>query len=259
MKRREVQRHVGAELGGDPFRERVDFLLRVIVAGDQERRDLEPDVGLALQVHERLEDGPEMAPRELPIELVGERLEIDVRRVHVRVELAAGLCAHVARRHGDSANASSMTSLRYVDRVLHEDDRIVVSEGDTAAAELASGTRHSVGRCRIGQRIRIARFTDIPILAKLAGKKAAGRAEREHGCARQKMKQRLLLDRIDAKAARTPIGREHELAAQVAAHEAKASLPLVHAAIARADVALHATVFGLVPIPRGPRFVGADR
>lgn len=52
MKRREMQRHIGAEPAHDPFGERSDLRWIVIAAGDQQRRDLQPDAGLALDVFE---------------------------------------------------------------------------------------------------------------------------------------------------------------------------------------------------------------
>ena len=61
---------------------------RVVLARDQQRRDLEPDVGLVLEVHERVEHRLQVRAGELEVELVGERLQVDVRRVHLRVELA---------------------------------------------------------------------------------------------------------------------------------------------------------------------------
>ena len=56
VKRREMERHVGAEPIHDPFRERGNLGRAVIVAGDQQRRDLEPDAGLPLDVLQRLKD-----------------------------------------------------------------------------------------------------------------------------------------------------------------------------------------------------------
>ena len=51
-----MERHVGAEPIHDPFRERGNLGRAVIVAGDQQRRDLEPDAGLPLDVLQRLKD-----------------------------------------------------------------------------------------------------------------------------------------------------------------------------------------------------------
>jgi hypothetical protein len=66
------------------------------------------------------------------------------------------------------------------------------------------------------------------------------------------MIERLLFDRVDAKARRAPIGSEHHLIALPRAHEAQASLTFVQPATARTDVALDAAILQDVPIP--PRF-----
>lgn len=52
MKGREMERHVGAEPAHDPFRERGDLRRTVVAAGDQQRRDLQPEAGLALDEFE---------------------------------------------------------------------------------------------------------------------------------------------------------------------------------------------------------------
>ena len=51
----EVQRHVGAQVLGDPRGQLVELGVAVVAAGDQQGRDLEPQVGLVAQVLERLE------------------------------------------------------------------------------------------------------------------------------------------------------------------------------------------------------------
>jgi hypothetical protein len=81
----------------------------------------------------------------------------------------------------------------------------------------------------------------------LASQVAAGGAEREHGAAGQEVVQRLLLDRVDAEARGAAVGREHHRVAVARAHEARAALALVQAALARAEVALDAAVVHAVP------------
>jgi hypothetical protein len=46
----EVKRYVGAKLGCDPAAQRIDLSVAVVLAGDKEGGDFEPDVGLALQI-----------------------------------------------------------------------------------------------------------------------------------------------------------------------------------------------------------------
>ena len=65
------------------------------------------------------------------------------------------------------------------------------------------------------------------------------------------MVERLLLDRVDAEARRAAVGRQHHRVAFALAHEARAALALVQAAVARAQVALDATVVESVPPAAG--------
>ncbi len=66
------------------------------------------------------------------------------------------------------------------------------------------------------------------------------------------MIQRLLLDRIDAESARSAVAGEHHIAATRFSDEAEATLPVLHLAVPRAQVALDSSPFdGTPPAGRG--------
>src|SRR5574338_272214 len=76
------------------------------------------------------------------------------------------------------------------------------------------------------------------------------------------MVERLLFDRVDAKAARPAVARQHETVALARAHEAETALTLMQLAEARTDVALDAPVVEFVPMAgwkRLGRFVHRTR
>ena len=100
--------------------------------------------------------------------------------------------------------------------------------------------------------IKIPGFGDIPVLTEFAGQVTAGCAEGQDWRARQKVIEWFLLDWIDAKTRRAPVGRKYDLTAVARSDEAQAALALVQLAITRADIALDATVLQSVPIT--PRF-----
>ena len=76
-----MKRHVGPEHRDDPFREARDLILAVILAGDEQGRHLEPDVGLALQIDQRLLDRVEVTVAHLTMEPLSTSLEVDGRGV----------------------------------------------------------------------------------------------------------------------------------------------------------------------------------
>ena len=78
----EMQRHVGAQVLHHPAAERLDLGGRVVLAGDEQRRDLEPDVGFVLEIDERVEHGGELARAQVLVEILGEALEVDIGGVH---------------------------------------------------------------------------------------------------------------------------------------------------------------------------------
>ena len=67
------------------------------------------------------------------------------------------------------------------------------------------------------------------------------------------MIQRFLLDRIDAKSARSTVCKQFDFTSFDAAHEAKTALAFVHFARTRTDVALDATLINNMPMACGVR------
>src|SRR5439155_311649 len=81
-------------------------------------------------------------------------------------------------------------------------------KGNRSASELFSRKRDLLRRRSICELVPFARFGDLPVLTKPATEIASSRAKREHARARQKMVQRFLFNRIDAKPAAPAIGGE---------------------------------------------------
>ena len=181
VKSGEMERHVRTQVLHDPTGHLVDLLLGVVLAGDDQVGDLEPDVGFLLQVNQGVQNRPQV-PRTYPVvETLGEGLEVHVGRVHVAVELGSRLVADLARGNRDGRDSPFAASLGHVDRVLVEDHRIVVRERDAAAAELGGRARDRLGRGAVGQRVDLTGLADVPVLTETAAEIAPGRTEREHG------------------------------------------------------------------------------
>ena len=157
-------------------------------------------------------------------------------------EFDTRLRGDVAGAHRYRLDAARPASLRHVDSIFEEDHRIVIGKRDRAAAAAQRGFGNGLRGGLILNAVERARFGDVPVLAELAGQVAAGGAERKHRRAWQKMVERLLLDRIDAKAGGAPVGRKQNLIVLPRAHEAQAALPLMQLAIARAYVALDTAI-----------------
>ncbi len=242
MKRGEMQRHVGPELLHDPAALGLDLVVGVVLAGNEERSDLEPHVRPVPEIHERVEHRREPRAALPEIELVGERLQVDVRRVHLRVELAPRRLVHVARGDRDGLDAARVARVGDVHRVLGEDHRVVVGERDAAAAARRRRFRDRRRRGFVRQAVHVARLGDIPVLAELAREVAARGAEGQDARAGIELVERLFLHRIDAESGGAAIGGEHHGVAVSLAHEAGAALAFVQPAIARAEIALHPAV-----------------
>ena len=203
-----------------------------------------------LQIDQRIEHGLQVTETDFPIEPLRERLQVDIGRIHRPVEFCARLRADFACSDSDRFDSHFPASLRHVNRVLHKDHRVVVREGDTAATQCVRCLGNGRRRGRIRQRVGFTRLADIPVLAELAAQIATGRAERKHRSSGKKMIQRLLLDGVDAVAARTSVRCEDDLIVFAGAHEAKPALAFVQFAEARADIALNSPVVERMPIFR---------
>lgn len=93
MESREVHWHIRAELLDDPPRHGSQLVVRIIFAGDQKGRDLEPNVGFAFEIHKCIEHRLQMACANIAVKVLRKRSEIDVGGVLVSVEFCPGLGA----------------------------------------------------------------------------------------------------------------------------------------------------------------------
>ncbi len=255
MKGGEVERHIAPQFTRDPLAHRAQLSIGVVLGRDQQRRNLGPAVGLVHQVLQRVEHGREVRTGEPEVELLGERLQIDIGGVHFRIELAPRFGVDVPRRHGHGLEAARVARVRRVERVLGEDHRIVVRERHARAAGRQRGLRNRVGTRLVHQPVHFGGLGDVPVLAELAGQVAAGGAEGKDGRARMEVVERLLLDRIDAESRGAAIGREDHRLAFAFAHKAQTALAVVQPAVTRAQVALDAAVVEPVPPARRVMFV----
>ena len=118
------------------------------------------------EIFERVEYRPELRKTNPMIKRVGERFEIDIRRVHVSVKFGARIIGHVAGCYRHRFDFVFAARLRHVDRVLGENYRIIVSERDRPAPEPLRSERDLFRRSGVGELVPFARFGDVPVLAK---------------------------------------------------------------------------------------------
>ncbi len=248
VERGEVQRDVGAEVVGEPGALGVDLGIRVVVPGDQQRGDLEPHVGVPPQVHQGVQHRLQVCRAGAVIEVVGERLEVHVRRVEVGEQLSPRRVGQVARRHRHRLDPPGPARVGDVDRVLEEDHRVVVGHGHAATPQPDRRLGDVVRARGVGQPVDLPRLRDVPVLAEPTRQVAARGPERQHRAARQKMIERLLLDRIHAETARPTVRRQRHLVGHPTPDEAQTPLTLVQPTGPRAHIALHPAVVQRMPM-----------
>ena len=85
------------------------------------------------------------------------------------------------------------------------------------------------------------------VLAELTAQVAASRPEGQNTGSREEMVQRLLLNGVDTEARAASVRRQHHLAAAVFTNETKTSIAWLEIAGSWAQVANHASIFGVMP------------
>jgi len=163
-----------------------------------------------LDIFERFEDRPQRSCAKGPVEVLRKALKIDICRVHHSEQLLARVSCDVAGRHGDSLEAGFTAGGCDIDRVLKEDHGVIVSEGDRTRAHFFRSSRNCIGRSLRLEAIELGSFGNVPVLAELTREVAPGGPKREHRRARQKVVERLLLDRVDAEARGSPVGCQND-------------------------------------------------
>ena len=195
-----------------------------------------------------------MRQRHAPVEVLSKRLQVNIRRVNVVVDVVESLAGDVAVRDHDRLDAGFLRGVAYVNDVFAPDRWLVVGERDRRAAvadrELHHVLRRHVGRPHL---VRV-RLRDVPVLAEETAHVAAGRAHRKYARPRQKMVQRFFLDGINLQCGRMRVPEAVKLAALVRANEAEPSLPLADMAVPRTKIAVHLAAGLSLPPPRFVEF-----
>ena len=102
------------------------------------------------------------------IKRIGERLQIDIRRVHVLVKFRPRIVGDVSCCYRDGFEPVLATRVGDVDRVLGENHRVIVSKRDRPTAEPQRCQRDLLRRGGIGELVPLARFGDVPVLTEPA-------------------------------------------------------------------------------------------
>src|SRR5882762_3492258 len=191
-----------------------------------------------------------MRQRNLSVEILGEGLEVDVRRVNVIVNVVKGLVSDVAIGDHHRFQAIFPGLFADIDNVFAPDGRLVVRERDGLATIFQRQKRHIFRRNMLRTHLIRPRFRNVPVLAEETAHVAARRAHAENARARQKMIQRLLLDGINLQGGGGAISQAIELPASIDANEAEPRLTGMDVAVAWTKIAMYSSA-GLSFPPTG--------
>src|SRR5215472_16027492 len=258
MKRREMQRHIRAEMRQNPFRQLSRFRRIVVQRRNHQVRNLEPNFRFFLQPLERLEYGLKMRQRNFPVEIFRKRFQVDVRRVDMVIHLMKSFIRDVATGHHYGLQAVPLRFFGYIDQVFGPNRSFVVGERERFTAVFQREQRYVFRRNRLRTDLIRVRFGNVPVLAEEAAHVAPRRSHTENSSARKKMIQGLFLDGINLQRGWRAVAQAVELAALIDSNEAESGLAGTDVAVARAEIAVNFPVRLRLPpasLVKFPRFL----
>ena len=237
-----MQGHIASAMFTQPCTFGVQGPVVIVVTGNEQCRQFHPGVRAVDRVVDCRQHISQMRAGVMPIEILGEAFQIDVRRIHVPVEFRPRAGGHVSCRDRYRADAMVAAGVGGVDGIFGEHDGIVVRERDRRRAAPLRRV-HDVIRLSIDCiSIPDTGPRNIPVLAEPAAAVASGGAEAQDRGARMPMIERLFLHRVQRESRTASIRVQHDDTVMVGTHETEAPLTVAQLASARAQVALHTAV-----------------
>ncbi len=111
MEGAEVNRHVVADVLHQVIAHAFQLVGAIVRTRYDQVGNLEPHVGFAFEIDQRIEDRLQVRVSDLVIELFGESLQVDVGRIHDFEELTASLGSDVPGGDGDGLDALAWQAL----------------------------------------------------------------------------------------------------------------------------------------------------
>ena len=184
------------------------------------------------------------------VKLFGEGLEVDVGGVNVAVDILERFARDVAVGDHDCFQAEGFGGFADVDDVFTPDGRFVVGEGNGVAAIFYCEERDFLGGKVFGVDLIVVGFGDVPVLAEEAAHIASGGPHAEYARAGQEMVERLFFDGVNLESGGGSVTDAEESAVLIDANETETGLAGADVAVARAEIAVDATVRFRFP-PKG--------
>ena len=243
-----MDRNIGPQFLNDPSAHTLQFVVGVILPGNDEIGNLHPDIRLTDQPAQRVTDRLDMSGRQFPVELLGKRLQVNVGRIHLLIEAFASLRRNVPRSDRDGPDSRCAAHPSRINGVLGPYNRVVVGESDAPAPVFFRRQRNYFRKSCLAERFHLPGLGNRPVLAELAAQIAAGRPERQNGGSRKEVVQRFLLDRIDTETGTPTVRGQNHTTIEILTDETEASLARRQGASARTQIADDLrTVAGVVP------------
>ena len=181
-----------------------------------------------------------MRQRNFPIEVFRKRLQVHVRGVHVVVNIVKRFPRDVAVRHHHGFQPVRFRFFANIHNVFAPNRRLVVGERHGCAIVFSREQRNFFRQNGLRMNLIVARFGDVPVLAKKAAHVAAGGSHAEDARAGKKMIERFFFDRIDLQRRGRTVTEAEKFSAAIHADKTETGLPVMDAAMTRAKETVNA-------------------
>ena len=180
----------------DPVDHLFEFFVCIVVGGNDEVGEFEPDVGFVVEIGDGFEDIGEVGEGEFVVEGFGEGFEVDVGGIDVGVDFVACFFCDISGGDHDAADAAVMSGFGDVHDPFAPDGGVVVGVGDGWAVVFDGEGDDLIGSD--GSRLGFGElgFGNVPVLAEATAEVASGGAKAQDGGAGQEVIERFFFDGI---------------------------------------------------------------
>ena len=232
---------IGKTVFDEPLTHPANHFHIIIDARDDKIGDFYPYTSI-MHGEDGVEHRLEMAATDALIDVIAERLEVDVGGIEIRQQVGQRLLTDIACRDEDVPEACLMCQSGGVGDVFYIGERLGVGVGDARTVVLPAEGDDSLGREAVAFHLVGGCLRDVVVLTVQTTEIAAGAGYGQARGARMEMIERFLFYRVDGQCTGPGIDLADKHTATVATASANARLSVVNATVVRTEKALHPSV-----------------
>ena len=237
----EVERGIGKTVIDEPAAHLTNHIHIIIDTRDDEVGEFYPDSGIA-HGKDGVEHGLQVSAADAPVDVVAERLEVDVGGIEIGQQVGQWLLADVACRNEDVPEACLVCKAGGVGDVFYIGKRLGVGVGDARTVVFPAEADYLLRREAVAFHLVGGCLRDVVVLTVQTTEIAAGAGYGQARGARMEVVERLLFYRVDGQCTGPGIDLTDKHTATVATATATSRPAVGNATVVRTELTLHPSV-----------------